>query len=63
MKTSRFTEPQIAMILKQVEDGLGVDNVCSKAGVSQQTYYLSVAQKVWWRHVLEGQAPNAAGHL
>lgn len=26
MKKSRFTEQQIAMILKQVDDGLGVDD-------------------------------------
>jgi putative transposase len=39
MKTSRFTEQQIALILKQVDDGLGVDEVCRRAGVSQQTYY------------------------
>ena len=39
MKKSRFTEQQIALIMKQVDDGLGVDEVCRKAGVSQQTYY------------------------
>ena len=38
MKKSRFTEQQIAMILKQVDDDIGVDDVCRKAGVSQQTY-------------------------
>lgn len=39
MKTSRFTEQQIALILQQVDPALGVDEVCRKAGVSQQTYY------------------------
>src|ERR1700722_19372105 len=39
MKVSKFSEQQIALILKQVDDGLGVDDVCRKAGVSQQTYY------------------------
>ena len=39
MERSRFTEQQIALILKQVDAGLGVDEVCHKAGVSQQTYY------------------------
>lgn len=39
MKKSRFTEQQIAMILKHVDDGLGVDDACRKAGVWQQTYY------------------------
>lgn len=38
MKTSRFSEPQIAFILKQANDGTGVEEVCRKAGISQQTY-------------------------
>jgi putative transposase len=39
MKRSRFTEQQIALILQQVDAGLGVDEVFRKACVSQQTYY------------------------
>ena len=40
MKVSKFSEQQIAPILKQVDvDGLGVDDVCRKAGVSQHSYY------------------------
>ena len=39
MKISKFSEQQIALILKQVDDGLGIEEVCRKAGVSQQTYY------------------------
>ena len=39
MKKSRFTEQQIALVLKQVDDSLGIDEVCRKAGISQQTYY------------------------
>jgi putative transposase len=39
MKKSRFSEQQIAYILKQADDGLSVEEVCRKAGVSQQTYY------------------------
>ena len=34
MKVSKFSEQQIALILKQVDDGLGVDDVCRKAGVA-----------------------------
>jgi putative transposase len=34
MKVSKFSEQQIALILKQVDDGLGVDDVCRKAEVS-----------------------------
>lgn len=39
MKQSRFSEQQIAFILKQVDDGISVNEVCRKAGISQQTYY------------------------
>ena len=39
MKKSRFSEQQIAYILKQADDGTSVEDVCRKAGVSQQTYY------------------------
>ena len=41
MKKSRFSEQQIAFILKQAEDGTSVEEVCRKAGISQQTYYRS----------------------
>ena len=39
MRKSRFSEQQIAFLLKQVDDGICVEEVCRKAGVSQQTYY------------------------
>lgn len=39
MKQSRFNEQQIAFILKQVEDGTTVEEVCRKASISIQTYY------------------------
>ena len=35
----RFTEPQIAFVLKQVEVGVTVGEVCRKAGISEQTFY------------------------
>jgi putative transposase len=35
----KFSRQQIALILKQVDDGLDVDDMCRKTGVSQQTYY------------------------
>jgi putative transposase len=34
MKVSKFSEQQIAFILKQVDDGAGIEDVCRKAGVS-----------------------------
>ena len=39
MKKSRFSEQQIAFILKQADEGTSVEEVCRKAGISQQTYY------------------------
>jgi hypothetical protein len=39
MKKSKFSEQQIAFILKQAEDGTTVEEVCRKAGISIQTYY------------------------
>ena len=39
MKKSRFSEQQIAFILKQAEDGTTVEEVCRKAGISQATYF------------------------
>ena len=39
MKRSKFSEQQIAFILRQAEEGTSVEEVCRKAGVSQQTYY------------------------
>ena len=41
MKKPRFSEQQIAYILKQTDDGTSVEELCRKAGVSQQTYYRS----------------------
>lgn len=35
MKTSRFSEQQIALLLKQGDDGVGIEDVCREAGVSQ----------------------------
>ena len=39
MKKSRFSEHQIAFILKQAEDRTAVEEMCRKAGISIQTYY------------------------
>ncbi len=40
MKKSRFSEQQIAFILRQADEGTSVEEVCRKAGVSVQTYYI-----------------------
>lgn len=39
MKKSRFTEQQIVSILKQVESGQKVMEVCRQHGISDKTYY------------------------
>ena len=39
MKKSRFTEKQIVKILKEVETGRLVKEVCREYGVSEATYY------------------------
>lgn len=40
MKKSRFTEPQIASILKQADAGIPVKDICRQAGISVPTYSL-----------------------
>lgn len=39
MKASRFSEAQIAFVLKQAEDGTPIGEVCRKAGISDATFY------------------------
>jgi putative transposase len=39
MKRSKFSEAQIAFILRQGEEGTAVDKICRKVGLSQATYY------------------------
>lgn len=39
MKASKFSEAQIAFVLKRAEDGAAVAEVCRKAGISQATYF------------------------
>lgn len=39
MKKPRFSETQIVGILKEVDTGLKVDQVCRKHGISSATFY------------------------
>lgn len=56
MKKSRFSEQQIAFILKQAEDGTTVEEVCRKAGILIQTYYR-------WRRKYGGLMPSEMKRL
>jgi putative transposase len=56
MKKSRFSEQQMAFILKQAEDGTTVEEVCRKAGISIQTYYR-------WRSKYGGLMPSEMKRL
>ncbi len=51
MKKKRFTEPQIAFVLKQAETGASVGEVCRKAGISEQTFYR-------WKQKYGGMLPS-----
>jgi putative transposase len=39
MKRTRFTETQIVAVLKEVDSGVPVKDVCRKQGISDATYY------------------------
>jgi putative transposase len=39
MKTSKFTEEQIAFALRQAEMGTRVAEVCRKLGIAEQTFF------------------------
>lgn len=56
MRKSKFTEQQIAFILKQADDGVSVEDTCRKAGISIQTYYR-------WRQKYGGLMPSEMKRL
>ena len=56
MKRSKFTEAQIAFVLKQAEDGVTVGEVCRKAGISEATFYN-------WRKKYGGLMPSEMKRL
>ena len=39
MRASKFSESQIAFVLRQGEEGTPVEEICHKTGISQATYY------------------------
>jgi putative transposase len=39
MRKSKFTETQIAAILKQADAGVPINDICRRAAISSATYY------------------------
>jgi putative transposase len=56
MKKSKFTESQIAFILRQAEEGTAIAEVCRKAGISEATFYN-------WRKKYGGLLPSEMKRL
>ena len=56
MKASKFSEAQIAFVLKQAEDGTAIGEVCRKAGISEATFYN-------WRKKYAGLVPSEMKRL
>jgi putative transposase len=56
MKTSKFTEAQIAFVLRQAEEGTPIAEVCRKAGISDATFYN-------WRRKYAGLMPSEMKRL
>jgi putative transposase len=56
MKRSKFSEAQIAFILRQGEEGTAVGEICRKARISEATYYN-------WRKKYGGLMPSEMKRL
>ena len=56
MRKARFSEQQIAFILRQAEEGKTVEEVCRKAGISVATCYN-------WRSKYGGLMPSEMKRL
>lgn len=56
MKKTKFSEAQIAFILKQADEGAPVGEVCRKAGISDATFYN-------WRKKYAGLLPSEMRRL
>ena len=51
MKRNRFTESQIALALRQADEGVSVGEICRKMGISEPTFYR-------WRNKYGGLMPS-----
>ena len=56
MKASKFSDAQKAFILKQEADGVPVEEICRKAGISQATYFN-------WKKKYDGLLPTEMRRL
>ena len=56
MKRSKFTDAQIAFILRQAEEGTPIAVVCRKAGIAEATFYN-------WRKKYGGLMPSERKRL
>jgi putative transposase len=56
MKKSRFSEQQIAFVLRQAEEGTAVAEVCRKVGISEASFYS-------WRKKYGGLMPSEMRRL
>ena len=56
MKKTKFSEGQIAFILRQAEEGTAISEVCRKAGISEATFYN-------WRKKYGGLLPSEMKRL
>ncbi len=56
MKASKFSEAQIAFVLRQAEEGTAIGEVCRKAGISDATFYN-------WRKKYAGLMPSEMKRL
>lgn len=56
MKTSKFSETEIAYSLRQAEEGTAIGEVCRTAGISEATFYN-------WRKKYGGLLPSEKERL
>ncbi len=56
MRKSKFSESQIAFILRQADEGTPIAEVCRKAGISEATFYN-------WRAKYGGLTPSEMKRL
>lgn len=56
MKRTKFTDAQIAFVLRQAEEGTSVAEVCRKAGIAEATFYN-------WRKKYGGLMPSEMKRL